>query len=78
MVCIPTDAEILAFTSPPAREQERQDSIISGDGSFCARRFPACHAFPPAYRIQIVGFVCYSDGACVQITVIEFLALRLR
>ena len=41
-------------------------------GSFCARRLPACHTHPPAYRIQIVGFVCYSDDAHMQISVIEF------
>ena len=55
-----------------SKQERRQVSIISDDGSFGARRFPACHAFPPAYRIQIVGFVCYSDGAHMQISVFEF------
>ena len=55
-----------------SKPERRQVTIISGDGSFCARRLPVCHTFPPAYRIQIVGFVCYSDGAHMQISVFEF------
>ena len=55
-----------------SKPERRQATIISDDGSFCARRLPACHTFPLAYRIKIVGFVCYSDDADLQISVIEF------
>ena len=68
MVCIPTDAEIPAFTyhHPDVSKQERRHGFDH------LSRFPACHAFPPAYRIQIVGFVCYSNGAHMQISVFGF------
>ena len=45
---------------------------ISDDGSFCARRLTARQAFVPAYRTHIVGFACYFDRACVQMSVFEF------
>ena len=55
-----------------ASEQERrQVSIISDDGSFCARRLTARQVCVPAYRTHIVGFACYFDRACV-ISVHEF------
>ena len=52
--------------------ERRQFSIIPDDSSFGARRLPVCHAFVSPYRIHIVGFVCRSDSACLQISVLQF------
>ena len=46
--------------------------VPSDDGCFCARRLTARQAFVPAYRTHIVGFACYFDRACVQISAFEF------
>ena len=45
--------------------------VPSDDGCFCARRLTARQACVPAYRSHIVGFACYFDRACVQISVYE-------
>ena len=56
-----------------ASEQERrQISIISDDGSFCARRLITWQGCIRAYRTHIVDVACHFDRACVQISVYEF------
>ena len=47
-------------------------SFLQMTAVFCARRLTASQACVPAYRTHIVGFACYFDRACVQISVYEF------